>query len=149
MRDVVIAGVGMHPFGRFDNKPYVDIGREAVVAALKDANISWRDVQEAYCSKMYLPATTGSRILNQLGMTGIPISDVEAACASGGVGSSQACMGIASGYFDVVLAFGVEKMPRGFLEPSAIYENWQINMGLDVNPMYWAILARKHMEDYG
>lgn len=149
MKEVVIAGVGLHKFGRFDNESYIDIGRGAIAAALKDANITWKEVQAAYCSAMYLPPTTGSRILTQLGMTGIPIADVEAACASGGVALRQAYMAIASGFYDVVLAFGVEKMPRGFMDPAAIYEKWQINMGLAVNPMYWAILARRHMEDYG
>ena len=149
MREVVIAGGGMHPCGRFGDKSYVDMGREAVVAALKDANVSWSEVQAAYCARMYLPATSGARILTTIGMTGIPIADVEAACASGAVALSQAYMAIASGFYDAVLAFGVEKMPRGFMDPAAIYEDWQIRMGLAVNPMYWAILAKRHMADYG
>ncbi len=148
-KEVVIIGAGMHKFGRFGDKPYTEIGREATVAALKDANISWKDIQAAYASKMYLPATSGSRILAPLGKTGIPISDIEAACASGGVALKQACLGIQSGVYDIVLVLGVEKMPRGFMDPSMLYEQWQVQMGLSTNPSYWAMQARRHMHDYG
>lgn len=149
MREVVIAGVGMHPFGRFDNKPYTEIGREAVVAALKDANVAWKQVQAAFCARMYLPATTGLRILSKLGLTGIPIVDVECACASGGASLRLAYQSVASGFYDIVLAFGVEKMPRGFMDPRNIYDEWQCLMGIGLNPMYWALMERRHMEDYG
>ena len=77
MREIAIIGVGIHKFGRFENKSYLEMGREATQMALKDAGIEWKDVQRAYLSKMYLPATSGARILKQLGATGIPISDVE------------------------------------------------------------------------
>ena len=59
MREVAIIGVGMHPFGRFDDKSYVDMGREATVRALKDAGIEWKQVEAAYCSCVY-PGTQGS-----------------------------------------------------------------------------------------
>ncbi|MBI4308432.1 MAG: thiolase family protein [Chloroflexi bacterium] len=149
MSDVVIAGVGIHPFGRFDNTSVIDFGREAVVGALQDAGLAYRDIEAAYCACMYASATTGPRVLYNLGMTGIPIADVEAACASGGVALRQAYMAVASGMYDCVLAFGVEKMPKGFMDPSQIFERWQIDMGLTQNPAYWAMLARRHMDDYG
>ncbi len=78
MKEIAIIGVGIHKFGRFGDKPYAEIGREAARMALKDANIAWRDIQTAYVSEMYLPATSGARILGPLGRTGIPICDVEA-----------------------------------------------------------------------
>ncbi|MFC1964373.1 thiolase family protein, partial [Chloroflexota bacterium] len=105
--------------------------------------------QAAYLSKMYLPATSGVRILNQLGATGIPICDVEAACASGGVGLKQAVLNIQAGASDLVLVLGVEKMPRGFMDPTMIFEKWQVAMGMDTNPSYWAMRARRHMYEYG
>jgi acetyl-CoA acetyltransferase len=143
-----IAGVGMHPFGRFADESAAELAQEAVRAALEDAELTWPDVQAAYCATMYLPATTGARILKPLGNTGIPISDVEAACASGGVALRQAVLGIRAGAFDVALVLGVEKMPAGFMDPSMIYERWQIEMGLSTNPSYWAMRARRHMHDH-
>ena len=79
--DVVVAGVGMHPFGRFDGIAPAQMGRIAVTRALADAGLAWRDVDAAYVASMYLPATAGARTLKPLGATGIPICDVEAACA--------------------------------------------------------------------
>jgi len=149
MKEVAIIGVGIHKFGRFENKSYLELGQEAAQMALRDAHLEWKDVQMAYLSKMYLPATSGARIFKPLGATGIPICDIEAACASGGIALSQAVLGIQSGAFDIVMVLGTEKMPRGFMDPSMIYEKWQIQMGMDTNPSYWAMRARRHMYDYG
>ncbi|MBA3055248.1 MAG: thiolase family protein [Sphingomonadales bacterium] len=149
MRPVYIAGVGIHKFGRFDDKPYTQMGLEAATMALADAKMPWSDVQLAYCARMYLPATSGVKILGQLGRTGISIVDIEAACASGGAALVQACMAIASGAKDTALVLGVEKMPRGFMDPRQLYEDWQIKTGLSQNPIPWAIRARRHMHEHG
>ncbi len=148
-KEIVIIGCGMHPFGRFPDKSYADIGREAIRMALQDAGIGWKDVQAAYCSTMYLPATSGARIMRPLGATGIPICDVEAACASGGVAMRQAMLALDSGECDIALVLGVEKMPRGFMDPLMLYERWQVEMGMSTNPSYWAMRARRHMYEYG
>lgn len=148
MTDVVILGIGIHPFGRFD-KSYQQLGAEAAIAALGDAGLEWKQMQFAYLSKMYLPATSGARILKALGCTGIPIVDVEAACASGGAALRQSILAIQSGQSDLGLVLGVEKMPRGFMDPSMIYSPWQIELGLSLNPAYWSLRARRHMHDYG
>ena len=149
MKEIAIIGIGIHKFGRFDNESYIQIGQEAARMALKDANLGWRDIQAAYCSEMYLPATSGARILKPFGATGIPICDVEAACASGGVALKQAMLGIEAGAYDIALVLGVEKMPRGFMDPLMLYERWQVDMGMSTNPSYWAMRARRHMHEYG
>ncbi len=149
MENAIIAGVGIHPFGRFGDKPYTEIGREAVAMALKDAGMVFKDIQAAFVSRMYLPATAGVKTLATLGRTAIPIVDVEAACAGGGACLRQATTAIVSGMYDVVLALGVEKMPRGFMDPRQLYDGWQCYAGLTQNPMYWAMNARRHMHDYG
>jgi acetyl-CoA C-acetyltransferase len=149
MKKVAIVGVGIHKFGRFQNETYREIGQEAVRMALKDAAVSWQDIQTAYMSTQYLPPTASVRILKPLGATGIPMVDVEAACASGGVAIKQAMMAIQSGSCDLALAVGAEKMPRGFMDPMANFEKWQVEMGMSTNPSYWSISARRHMHDYG
>lgn len=146
--DVVIIGAGIHPFGRFDT-PYEDIGAHAARAALKDAGVAWSDIQTAYLSRMYLPATSGARVLRRLGGTDIPIMDIEAACASGGAALRQATLAVRSGEVDLALVVGVEKMPRGFMDPAMIYMPWQIAMGMSLNPAYWSMRARRHMYEYG
>jgi acetyl-CoA acetyltransferase len=148
MSDVVIIGAGMHPFGRID-KSYEDIGAEAAAAALRDAGVEWKQIQAAYLSRMYLPATSGARILRRLGSTDISITDIEAACASGGAALRQGVLAIRSGEVDLVMVLGCEKMPRGFMDPSMIYSQWQIELGMSLNPAYWSMRAQRHMYDYG
>jgi acetyl-CoA C-acetyltransferase len=149
MKKIAIVGIGLHKFGRFGEKTFQQIGQEAVKIALEDANITWRDVQVAYLSSQYLPSTASARVLKPLGETGISLVDVEAACASGGVAVREAMNAVQSGFCDLALAVGVEKMPRGFMDPMANFERWQVQMGLSTNPSYWAMTARRHMHDHG
>ena len=148
MSDVVIIGAGIHPFGRFD-KSYEELGATAAAAALRDAGVEWSQIQAAYLSRMYLPATSGARILRRLGSTDISIVDIEAACASGGAALRQAVLAVRSGEIDLALVLGCEKMPRGFMDPSMIYSAWQIELGMSLNPAYWSMRAIRHMHDYG
>ena len=148
MTDVVVMGVGIHPFGRFD-KGYEAMGAEAATAALRDAGVEWRQIQAAYLARMYLPATSAARVFRRLGSTDISVMDIEAACASGGVALRQAVLAIRSGEIDLALVLGCETMPRGFMDPKMLYSPWQIELGTSVNPSYWAIRARRHMHDFG
>src|SRR5262249_56872304 len=84
MRDVYVLGVGLHPFGRFGDKDVIEIGREAVLNALDDAAIQWRDIEAAYCGTVFAGPMAGNKVLARVGLTGIPIMNLENACASGG-----------------------------------------------------------------
>jgi acetyl-CoA acetyltransferase len=148
LRDVYIGGVGIHEFGRFD-KTFQEIGREAVDGAFADAGIPYSSAEMALCSNVYLPMSAGMQVLEQLGRTGIPVSDLDASCAAGVIGLEFGQFLIGTGGFDVVLAFGVEKMPRGFMDPTNIYPEWMSYMGLTQNPQYWALNARRHMHEHG
>ena len=149
MREVVIAGVGIHRFGRFADKSFEQIGQEAVRMALKDANnMSFKDVQIAFCGHMHGGTGAGHKTLAGIGLTGIPVVNVETACASGATALQLAAQGIASGLYDVALALGVEKMPRGFMRMTS-YSQWQKLSGLSVNPIIFALRATRHMAEYG
>jgi len=149
MGDVVIAGVGIHKFGRYEDKTFEQIGQEAIRMALKDANnMSFKDVQIAFCGHMHSGTGAGHKVLAGIGLTGIPIVNVETACASGGTALQQASQGIIAGLYDVALAFGVEKMPRGFMRMSS-FPQWQMLSGLGVNPVGFALRATRHMAEYG
>jgi acetyl-CoA acetyltransferase len=147
----VIAGVGIHKFGRFPEKSVEDLGKFAVEMALKDAGIKFKDVQAMYLANsgsMY--PGIGPKTAFMFGRTTIPIVNVEAACSGGGACLRIAEMAIKTGECDIVLAVGVEKQPKGFLSPAISgYENWQAMAGLDENPMFWAARAKKHMHDFG
>lgn len=147
-RDTYVAGVGIHEFGRFE-KPFEEIGKEAVLEALDDAELSVHDVEICFCANTYLPTSAGVRVLKEIGRTGIPNTDVDAACAAGASALSAASALVEAGAADIVLAFGVEKMPRGFMDPTNIYPEWMCHMGLSQNPQYWGLAATRHMHDHG
>ena len=147
MREVYVLGVGLHPFGRFGDKDVIEMGREAVINALNDAGLSWQQVGAAFCGTVFAGPMAGNKVLARVGLTGIPIMNVENACASGGSALRAASQAIAGGFSDVALAFGMEKMPRGFIAGNP--SDWFARMGLAVNPQYFALKARWHMATFG
>lgn len=150
-KEAIIVGIGIHKFGRFEQKSAEELGQDAVIMALADANMGFKDIQAMFLSSSgTIYPGLGPKVAYLFGRTTIPIVDVEAACSGGGACLRMAQMAIAQGEYDTVLALGVEKQPRGFLAPAISgYEMWQALAGLDENPMYWAMRARRHMVDYG
>ncbi len=149
MKDAVaIAGVGIHPFGRFEQKSVIDIGREAVRQALGMANVKAGGFQAAFCGTVYSGVAAGHRVLSSLGLTGTPIVNVEAGCASGGAALRLGAQAIRAGECDTVLVFGMEKMPKGVID-SSFFEPWQKEAGLNPAPAFFALRARKLMRDSG
>lgn len=116
MQAVHICGVGMTPFARHPALSMKDLAREAVAAALADAGVAPQDLQAAYCANSMAGIVTGQEsirgqvMLNALGITGIPVVNVENACASGATAVHQGWLAVASGLHDVVLVLGVEKL---------------------------------------
>jgi acetyl-CoA acetyltransferase len=148
MSDVRITGVGLHPFGRFDGVTATTMGATAVKAALTEAGIGVRDVQAAFCGTAYGGVAAGHRVLGALAGTGIPIYDVEAGCASGGAALQLGAAAIAAGQYDRVLAFGIEKMPKGVIR-SSFFAPWQEASGLTPAPAYFALRAARLLAETG
>jgi len=146
--DVRITGVGMHPFGRFDGLTGTDMGVVAVRSALDEAGLNARQVQAAFCGTAYGGVAAGHRVLGALAGTGIPIVDVEAGCASGGAALQLGAASIASGQYDRVLVFGLEKMPKGVIR-SSFFAPWQEAGGLSPAPAYFALRAQRLLLDTG
>ncbi len=111
--DVYVVGVGMSPFGRHENKSFEDLGEEALRAALSDCGLDFSAIGMAFCGHAMQGITAGQRVLGRLGMTGVPIVNVENACATGSTAFFQAAMAVRAGVVDVALAIGFEKMNRG------------------------------------
>ena len=144
----VISGVGMHPFGRFPGVSPVDMAVIAVLEALEDAGLRWSDIDAVYCGHMYAGTGAGHRLLTALGRTGIPVVNVENACSSGGAAVQQAVHGLRAGVGTRILAVGMEKMPRGFMNMD-YFEPWRQAAGHAVNPAQFALAAQRHMHEYG
>ena len=82
-REVVVAGVGLHPFGRFPEKSVYELARTAVLDALKDAGTGYSKMQAAYFGHVYYQGMSmGEGVLRELRLTGIPIFNIENACSS-------------------------------------------------------------------
>ncbi len=149
-RDVVVLGVGLHPFGRHPEKSVEEMGRFAILEALDDAGISYGDVEAGFCGRVQGGSGTGLRVFSEVGMTGIPITNVELACASSSRAAMLAADQIQADIYDVALIVGVEKMQRGMLggggggEPS-----YGQLMGYGIMPGAYAMMACRHMERYG
>ena len=148
MSDVVVAGVGMHPFGRFEGLSTTDMGVVAVQRALAEAGVGKGGFQAAFCGTAYGGVATGHKVLSRLGLTGMPIVDVEAGCASGGAALMLAAGAIRAGQYDTVLVFGTEKMPKGMIR-SSFFEPWQEVSGLSATPAYFALRAQRLMAESG
>jgi len=108
LRDVYIIGVGETTFGMLDDDYHI-LGQKAVRAAIKDAGISWRDIQSAFVGNGTNGITTGQRIFRDLGMCGkLPIINVESACSSGAMAVHSAYIRVATGIDEISIGVGSE-----------------------------------------
>lgn len=155
MRDVVVIGAGMTKFGELWDKSIKDIFVEAALKAIEDSGVDHID-------SMYVGAMApglfvgqehlGAVMADYLGVTPIPATHVESACASGGASFRQAYLEVASGASDIVLAGGVEKMTDGAdvtdTLAAAADQEYEVYHGITFPGLY-AMIARAHMERYG
>jgi acetyl-CoA acetyltransferase len=163
MRDVAIIGVGAHASGRFRDKALKDLAYPAVWGALEDAGLAARDINVAYVANSLGGLLTGQEgirgqvVLQHSGIFGIPIINVENACASAATAFRGAWLEVASGAADVALAVGVEKMDVGDSARtigalSAVSELDLSQMGMQFTASYAVhpkINLKARMEEYG
>jgi acetyl-CoA acetyltransferase len=149
MNAVEVAGVGMHPFGRFPESSITDLGIHAVRQALDEAAIAGRGgFQAAFCGTAYAGVAAAHKVLGALSLTGGPIVDVEAGCASGAAALMLGTAAVRAGQYDCVLVFGIEKMPKGIIR-SSFFEPWREEAGLAATPAYFALRAQRLMHESG
>ena len=110
---VYVVGTGMHPYQFPSDTPYTHLGLTAVRAALADAGLDWKQVQSAYVGTTSIGMAAGRVMFRHLGSTGLAVTQVENASASGSFAFRQACMEVSHGISDVVLAMGVDKHGDG------------------------------------
>ncbi len=115
-RKVIVAGVGMVPFAKPGASETYDVmGAAAAAAALADAGLDYADMQQAYAGYVYGDSTAGQKTLYRIGMTGIPVINVNNNCSTGSTALFLARQAVASGAVDCVLAVGFEQMSPGAL----------------------------------
>ncbi|WP_457555474.1 thiolase domain-containing protein [Candidatus Pyrohabitans sp.] len=159
MKRVAVIGVGLTKFGELWETSFSQLFVEAGAKAINDAGIDGDDIDALYVGNM-----SGGRFIDQehiscliadhAGLTPIPATRVEAACASGGLAIRQGVMAILSGMHDVVVVGGVEKMTDLVTEKTtqtlatASDSEWEAFMGMTFPGLY-ALIARRHMHEYG
>ena len=159
MRSVAIVGAGKTPFGSFPNEDIRSLAVAAGQKALRNAQIDPKSIESFYLGNFAGPEFTGQNHLapyvsTALGMTGIPSTRFEAACASSGAALFQAFVGVASGVYDIVMVAGVEKMtcqptPRVTEILSGAGDcATEVKAG-STFPSLFAMIARRHMHDFG
>ncbi|XP_045537360.1 sterol carrier protein 2-like isoform X1 [Papilio machaon] len=162
-RKVFVVGVGMTPFVKpSSDRDYPEMGKEAVEGALRDANLPYADVQQAVCGYVFGDSCCGQRVLYQVGMTGIPIYNVNNNCSTGSNALFLAKQLIEGGLCDIALAVGFEKMAPGplgsghFKDRAGPLDRHLAKMGemaelqdLPHTPQYFGNAGLEHMRKYG
>ncbi|MCK4327568.1 MAG: thiolase domain-containing protein [Candidatus Diapherotrites archaeon] len=159
MEKVAIIGMGMTKFGECWDKGLRDLIAEAGAKAVTSAGIDGKDIQAIYGGNMSAgrfigQEHVGALIADAIGLSPIPSTRVEAACASGGLALREAYLSIAGGIYDVVVAGGVEKMTDVYTEQVSLTlggagdQEWEVFHGATF-PSLYAMMARRHMHDYG
>ncbi len=110
MKDVAVLGVGMHQFGMWADKSNADMSLIAGMEAMRDANLTFKDIQAAYVGHIFATPMTGVRVMKEFGLTGLPIQRIENASATGSAAFREACLAVAAGYYDLVMVLGFDKM---------------------------------------
>ena len=159
---VVVAGVGMIPFAKPGASETYDImGAKAARLALEDSGVDYNNIQSAFVGYVFGDSTSGQRALYHVGMTGIPIINVNNNCSTGSTALYLARQAIESGASDCVLALGFEQMrpgalgdiytdrPSPFGEFNETCEQLVGNAEIPLALRYFGGAGKSHMDKYG
>jgi acetyl-CoA acetyltransferase len=160
--EVVVAGVGMVPFVKPGaNEPYPQMAARAARAALVDASLGYDALEQAYVGYVYGDSTAGQCALYDVGMSGIPIVNVNNNCSTGSTALFLARQAIAGGAADCVLALGFEQMKPGplgsvFTDRPSPFDRFDREtaqlVGHEEIPLalrYFGGAGLAHMQEYG
>jgi acetyl-CoA C-acetyltransferase len=149
MNDVAIIGVGLHPFGRFD-KTAMQMGAEAIQAALDDAGLEWKDIQFGVGGSYEV--CNPDAVTRLVGLTGIPFTDVFNACATAASATQFCADTIRLGKYDIGIAVGMDKHPRGAFtdDPAKLaLPQWYAENGQFVTTKFFGMKANRYIHDHG
>ncbi|MGE2730959.1 thiolase family protein [Mycolicibacterium vaccae] len=150
MHDVAIIGVGLHPFGRFEGKTAMQMGVEAITAAVADAGVAWSDVQFGVGGSWTV--ANPDAIVGMVGLSGIPFTNVFNACATAASATKACADGIRLGDYDIGIAVGLDKHPRGaFTEDPALVgmPSWYAENGQYLTTQFFGMKANRYLHEHG
>jgi acetyl-CoA acetyltransferase len=149
MHDVAIIGVGIHPFGRFGAKSGIEMAADAIQAALVDAGLEWNDIQFGFGGSHEV-ANTGA-VTRMVGLTGIPFTNVTNACATAASSIEQTALSISSGKYDIGIAVGTDKHPRGAFtgDPASLgLPDWYAENGQFVTTKFFGMKINRYLHEH-
>ena len=154
---VTVLGVGVTKFEREPTKGIDEVAQEAALMALKDAGMSYRDIQVGFCGNSYQVAAAPIVAFYPLAKTGIPITRLDIACTSSSKGIQLGAHLIEGEAYDTCLIIGIERMPKGLIplpigpDTLSLHNDWANDalMGLITMPAAYAYKAVRHMHLYG
>ncbi|BBU21373.1 thiolase family protein [Mycobacterium xenopi] len=150
MNDVAIIGVGLHPFGRFEGKSAMEMGAEAIQAALADASLDWKDIQFGVGGSHEV--SNPDAVTRLVGLTGIPFTDVFNACATAASATQLCADTIRLGKYDIGIAVGMDKHPRGAFtdDPAKLaLPAWYAENGQFVTTKFFGMKANRYIHEHG
>ena len=151
MSEVCVVGVAMTQFGRYPDQTVAQIGAEAVLGALDDADISLSCVEAFYCGNLLRASSmVGQSVLRLVGQTGIPVVNCTNACATGATAFREGWMAVQGGLYETVLCLGVEQMGRGLLGGAPVRGiPTEGIVGSNTMPAVFALVGQEHAQTYG
>jgi acetyl-CoA acetyltransferase len=147
--DVAIVGIGIHPFGRFDDVSAQDMGLFAVRQALADAGVDWQAIQFAFGGSQ--DGGNADTLVSRLGLTGIPFINVHNGCATAGSALTLAAHAIDTGQYELGLVVGFDKHPKGAFAPDPAIlglEQWYGDVGMMLTTQFFAMKIARYMHDH-
>lgn len=149
--EVAIVGVGMHPFGRYDDRSALEMGTVAITRALRDAGVEWGRVQSLYAGSFEV--ANPEAVTGLVGMTGIPARSALTGCATGNTVLTLAARDVALGEAELAVAVGLDKHPRGAFGGAdtsvAGLPQWYGDQGMFLTTHYFGYKIARYMHDHG
>lgn len=147
--DIAIIGVGIHPFGRYEDRSALEMGAVAIGRALKDAGVDWSDVGSLYAGS--LEVANPEAITGLAGMTGIPARATLSGCATGNSLLTLAARDVQLGEAEIAVGVGLDKHPRGAFgaDPAvAGLPQWYGDQGMFLTTHYFGTKIMRYMHDH-
>lgn len=149
-REVVIRGVGTSDYGRFPERRVESLAWDAILEAMQDAGAETGEIEAVFVGSVFGPPGIATRTLRGIGIGGVPVLTIEAACASGTAAYHEAVEAVALGRYSCVLVFGIEHLSSLFSSGAIVPEasDCEGRAGLPLPGLY-ALQAQRYIEHYG
>ncbi|OBI38179.1 acetyl-CoA acetyltransferase [Mycobacterium sp. E1386] len=148
--DIAIIGVGLHPFGRYEDRSALEMGAVAIGHALRDAGVEWSDVGSLYAGS--LEVANPEAVTGLVGMTGLPARATLSGCATGNSLLTLAARDVQLGEAEIAVGVGLDKHPRGAFgaDPAvAGLPQWYGDQGMFLTTHYFGTKIMRYMHDHG